>query len=261
MSELAAVLWLLGGFLLLLFLLAWFSRAISIIVQELVFVLTRSTDAATVAIFLLFVPGVLVHEAAHWLMARLLGLRTGKFRVWPRRSGRHIGLGSVSVESRNSLVDSLVGIAPLLAGTVLVAGIANWVFAAHTLVTTLTQDGPRAALQAFAVALERPDAALWAYLLFTIANAMMPSASDREPMTPVLTYAVTFAALYILLGMPVGFLADAMLWAMPALQSLTAGLLFTVLLDLGVLAVLWFLRLLFLRNAAGAPPKSNRAPR
>lgn len=261
MTDLAAVLWLLGAFLILLFLLAWLSRAISILVQELVYAFTRSTDAATVAIFLLFVPGVIVHEAAHWLTARLLGLRTGKFRVWPRRSGRHIGLGSVSVESRNALVDSLVGIAPLLAGTALITAIANWVFAASTLVTALPQQGVQAVLGGFFAALSRADGALWAYLLFTIANAMMPSASDREPMTPVITYAVAFAALYVLLGMPLDFLAAAMVWAMPALQSLSAGLLFTVLLDLGVLAFLWLLRLLFPRSGHPPAPKNNRATR
>jgi hypothetical protein len=71
---------------------------------------------------------VVIHEAAHWGMARLLGLRTGKFRVWPKRQGRHIGLGSVSVESRHVVLDSLVGIAPLLVGTALVAIIGNAIF-------------------------------------------------------------------------------------------------------------------------------------
>lgn len=248
MTDFTALLWLLGGFILLMLLLAWLSRQISILTQQLTFALTRSKEAPTVAVFLLFLPGVIVHEAAHWLMARMLGLRTGKFRVWPRRQGRHIGLGSVSVESRNPVLDSLVGLAPLIAGSVLVTLIANAIFGADALAGTLAQGALRDGWSEFRRALGRPDGAIWAYFLFTIANAMMPSASDREPLQPVIVYAVAAASLYILLGMPLEGLGVVLVWAMPALESLSAGLLFTVILDLLVVAVLFVLRLLVFRR-------------
>lgn len=244
MTDFAAVLWVLGTFILLLLLLAWFSRTISILFQQLIFAVTHSKDAPALAIFLLFLPGVILHEAAHWLMARALGLRTGKFRVWPRRQGRHIGLGSVSVESRNAFLDSLVGMAPLMAGSALVALIATYAFDAVPLAAAVGRGDLRGGWDIFRAALSRPDGALWAYLLFAVANAMMPSASDREPLQPVIVYAIAAAALYILLGMPLQGLAAAMLWAMPALQALSAGLLFTVILDLLVAAVLYVLILL-----------------
>ena len=91
------------GSILLLFVLAWFSRQISLHIQFPFYALTRSQNSATLAIFLFFLPGVFVHEAAHWGVARLLGLKTGKFRVWPKRQGKYIGLGSVSVESRDHM--------------------------------------------------------------------------------------------------------------------------------------------------------------
>lgn len=240
--------WLLiGSFVLLLLVLALLSRQISVNVQLLVYYLTRSLDAPTVAIFLIFLPGVIIHEAAHWSMARLLGLKTGKFRVWPKRHGKHIGLGSVSVQSRGPLWDSLVGVAPLVVGSILIGLIGNYIFNAFSVTGTLTQGRLQEAFQAFWAALGERDGILWAYLLFAIANAMMPSASDREPVKPVLLYASVASVLYVLLGMPLQGVQALMLWLTPSLQILTSALFFTILLDLAILAALSVVRLLVVR--------------
>ena len=245
--DAAASLWLLGAFLLLLLTLAWLSRQISLLLQLLVYHLTRSQDAPTVAIFLVFLPGVIIHEAAHWTVARLLGLRTGKFRVWPKRQGRHIGLGSVSVESKGAFTDSLVGIAPLVVGTVVVTLVGGHIFDAYDVTTSLADGRYLAALLAFWRALGKPDGALWAYLLFAVANAMMPSAADREPVKPILLYSVMAATLYILLGLPLTPVASFMVWLTPALQTLISALLFSVLLDAATWIVLWIIRLVAAR--------------
>ena len=101
-------------FVLFLLALAWLSRQLSLQIQWLLVLLTRSPDLTMLLLFLLLLPGVIIHEAAHWGMARLLGLKTSKFRVWPKKKGKHIGLGSVSVQRGNLWQDSLVGMAPLI---------------------------------------------------------------------------------------------------------------------------------------------------
>ena len=105
------------GLILSLAALAGLSRLLSRYLQYTIFYLTRSQDMSMVIYFLIFMPGVFVHESAHWLMARLLGLKTGKFRVWPQRQGKYIGMGSVQVSSGGVIIDNLVGMAPLIAGT------------------------------------------------------------------------------------------------------------------------------------------------
>ncbi len=247
MSDLSAALVLLAAFAGLLLAVAWLSRAISGEIQFLVYQLTRSKDAPALAIFLIFLPGVIIHEAAHWVTARLLGLKTGKFRVWPKRQGRHIGLGSVSVQSLNPVTDSLVGIAPLLTGSILVSLIGNYIFNAYHVAGTLAQGRVLEGFRTYWTALGTADGALWAYLLFAVANAMMPSASDREPLRPVLVYAGCAAGLYVLLGMPLDGVATLMVWLTPALQILTAGLFFVAVLDLAIYAVLMLTRLFLLR--------------
>jgi hypothetical protein len=243
MADLAPALPPLLGLLVLLLLLAWLSRQVSLHIQLPFYALTRSQDVPTLAIFLVFLPGVVIHEASHWSMARLLGLKTGKFRVWPKRHGKYIGLGSVSVESRNTFLDSLVGAAPLLVGTILVAIIGHWVFKTQPMSSALMQGEFQGAVDAFRLEFARPSALLWAYLLFTIGNAMMPSASDREPLKPVLFYMAVAASLYLLLGMPVQGATALLQWAAPALYALSSALLFVIVLDILALAVLYVVRL------------------
>jgi hypothetical protein len=247
MDDLATTLPPLVGSLFLLLILAWFSRQISLHIQYPFYTLTRSQNSATLAIFLIFLPGVIIHETAHWVMARLVGLKTGKFRVWPKRQGKYIGLGSVSVESRDAVRDSLVGVAPLLVGIVLVTIIGSLIFDAPRVMALVAEGNWLGAVIAFRQGLNRPSGLLWAYLLFTIANAMMPSASDREPVKPVLFYGALAIGFYIILGMPLQGATAVMQWLAPTLQNLSSALLFVIVLDAIALAFLYLIRLLISR--------------
>jgi hypothetical protein len=247
MTDLATTLPPLVGSILLLLILAWFSRQISLHIQFPFYTLTRSQNSATLAIFLLFLPGVFIHEGAHWVVARLLGLKTGKFRVWPKRQGKYIGLGSVSVESRDPIRDSLVGIAPLVVGTVLVTIIGHIIFETPRVSAYLAEGNWLGAVIAFRLALNQPSGLVWAYLLFTIANAMMPSASDREPLMPVLLYGLLAIAAYIILGMPLQGAAAVMQWLAPVLSNLSSALIFVIVLDVIILAILYLIRLIISR--------------
>ena len=247
MDDLATTLPPLVGSLLLLLVLAWFSRQISLHIQFPFYSLTRSQNSATLAIFLLFLPGVIIHEGAHWAVARLLGLKTGKFRVWPKRQGKYIGLGSVSVESRDPIRDSLVGVAPLIVGTILVTLIGRMIFDTPLVSGLLAEGNWLGAVIAFRQELNRPSGLIWAYLLFTIANAMMPSASDREPVMPVLFYSLLAVAAYIILGLPLQGAAAMMEWLAPILSNLSSAMLFVIVLDVVILAVLYIIRLIISR--------------
>lgn len=247
MDDLATTLPPLVGSIFLLLLLAWLSRQISLHIQFPFYTLTRSQNSATLAIFLLFLPGVFIHETAHWTVARLLGLKTGKFRVWPKRQGKYIGLGSVSVESRDPIRDSLVGVAPLLVGTVLVTIIGSIIFNTPQVSAYLADGNWLGAVIAFQRELNRPSGLIWAYLLFTIANAMMPSASDREPILPVLAYAALAIIAYIILGLPLQGAAVMMQGIAPTLANLSSALLFVIVLDIVILAILYIIRLLISR--------------
>jgi hypothetical protein len=108
----------------------------------------------------------------------------------------------------------------------------------------LSQGEILSGLSAFGAAIRAPDGILWAYMLFSIANAMMPSPSDRAPVKPVILYLGTALALYLFLGLPLAPLSSVLEQGVPALQALTSALIFTIVLDIGILIGLFILELI-----------------
>ena len=226
-------------FFILLAGLWWLSWRIGLLIQEIVYLITGSEDLAMVILFLIYLPGILVHEASHWLVARILGLKTSKFRVWPKYTRNTIGLGSVTVSSGGTLRDSLVGLAPLLVGSRLIVLIGEQVFETHTLPfswrTGRLLDGLTLVLDSLA---HKPDSLLWSYLLFAIANAMMPSASDRAPLKLLGIYIVLLAALFVFIdqsGRNVILLLDFLLGPV---QLLTGAFFLVAAIDLAIFLLL-----------------------
>ena len=159
--------------------LAWLSRQLSVRTQLVVYFATGSLDLATLAIFLLLLPGVFVHELSHWVAARLLGLRTSKFRVWPKRHKDRIGLGSVSVERGGTWRDSAVGMAPLITGSILLALVGAAVFQSDLLVEQLAQGRLLDTVGAFFDALAKPDGARLG--LFPVCDRQQHDAQPQRP--------------------------------------------------------------------------------
>lgn len=226
-----------------LLVLSWLSRQVSLGVQAVTYYLTGSADLASVIIFLVLLPGVLLHESAHWLAARAVGLRTGKFRVWPTKQGDYIGLGSVSVERSDIWRESIVGVAPLVAGNFVIALIGWRIFATPELLAALEAGRLLDTVGLFFDALGTADGLVWAYVLFTIGNSMMPSASDREPFKPVLIYTAFAALIYIVVGLPLAPVTFLLGWTVPMFEIAIGALVFLIVLDLLIWAVLLLLEI------------------
>jgi len=227
------------AFALLLLALAWASRTIGLLIQEIVYRLTSSGDMAMVILFLVYLPGIFIHEGAHWTMAKLLGLKTGKFRVWPQKKGKYIGMGAVTVSRGGTVRDSLVGMAPLLAGSALVALIAGEVFGAERLAGVWAQGNAWDVVASIFYSLAgQQDGLLWAWAIFAVANAMMPSASDREPLKMLLLYLALVGIAYILLDSSGQWFLQAALWLAGPTRLLVSALIFTLVIDGIILAVL-----------------------
>ena len=191
----------------------WVSRQLAFYFVSVIYRLTRHEGAAASIYAIVILPGTLVHETSHWLMAKLVGVRTGAFTVLPQIGPKGtLRLGAVDVRGGRLWQHTLIGLAPLLVCSLLTLLLAN----------SLVDVGQFIALwqvgqwnQAFAIlgaSLDQPDALLTVYLLFTVSDAMFLSASDRAPVKRMLLYlAVVLTVLFIITGFP----------ALPASWSLT----------------------------------------
>lgn len=201
--------------------------------------ITRNESAALIGYYLLFFPGILLHELSHIVAAKIVGLRVGKLSLGPKARRNSVELGSVTVSRGGPLRESLVGLAPFLGGSAALIAIGYWVFDVAALGQAWYAGGWLAALAAADGIWRVPDVWLWAYLIFAISNAMTPSPADRQPwLTAGLYIALALVVAYLLGGLallPQG-LSDHVAGA---LQVLTLAFIFTLALDLIAALLLW----------------------
>lgn len=159
--------------------------------------ISKKERLVTILYALLFLPGVIVHEGSHWLMAKLLRVPTYKFSLVPEWiSSGTLRFGYVEISKTDSIRGSIIGISPLIAGSVIVLWIASFQFGFIT-DPNMSQWG---AMQSwFESVIQTPNFGLWLYFLLTISNMMLPSASDRRAWlrATIILLAISFG-LYLL---------------------------------------------------------------
>ena len=202
--------------------------------QEVFLLLTGHAESATLLYSIVLLPGVALHEVSHALMAALLGVRVRRFSLRPeqQRNGV-IRLGYVEVLRSDSLRTSLIGAAPLFAGVAALVAIGVLVFDLGSMQSALAAGSAQKLLNLLLALPRATDSWLWIYIVFAIANSMMPSSSDTQSWPPVIGFAVAFSATLLLVGGTDLIAAIAPL-ARDVAQWLTAAFALTAFIDLAV---------------------------
>jgi hypothetical protein len=150
-------------------------------IQAVLLIMTRDARM-TISIFqVIFLPGVFLHEASHFLAAKILRVQTGRFSIFPRPlpNGR-LQLGYVEVARSDIVRDSLIGAAPLIFGTLFVSLITVYTLDMRVLWDTLRNGQVDLFVMGLGFLPRTRDFYFWFYLVFTISSTMMPSESDRH---------------------------------------------------------------------------------
>ena len=155
-------------------------------VQWVFLLITRRLDIAVMLFSLIFFPGVLLHEGSHYLTARLVGVRTGKFSIIPRPLDRsRLQLGYVETAHSDWIRDALIGMAPLITGGLFVAYTGVLQLKLPELAQVLWTGGVDAFSPLIDALVSRPDFWLWIYLALVVSSTMLPSESDRRAWLPL----------------------------------------------------------------------------
>jgi len=170
--------------------LLWLQRRVTYALQELSVRWVNDADVALIIYFVVVLPGVILHELSHWLMAKLLGVRVTPPKIGPVRKGRsnRVSLGSVRVGEVDPVRASLIGVAPLLSGAAAILVIGYLVLGVGELADAAGRYGLEGLLDGLGAVVRVPDFWLWLYLIFAISNAMLPSESDMDAVRPVLIF-------------------------------------------------------------------------
>lgn len=144
----------------------------------LIFLITRSRNISNWILAIIFLPGTIIHEFSHAIMAKLLFVRVGHMELIPQLHGESLKLGSVEVGKTDLVRNFLIGIAPFLVGFTILMSVLYLSFA----------------YQIFGINLV---SLLILFIVFIITNTMFSSKKDMEgAIELVILIAIFSIALY-----------------------------------------------------------------
>ncbi len=207
-------------------------------IQGFALALTGNPGCAVRLLFYLLLPGVLLHEASHYVVAKLLLVRTNGMNIGIGNTRtRQVSLGSVNIARTDPIRESIVGVAPFVVGLTAIWLIVGWGFGVWpNSGLTITQMVERVRDYAY-------DWTTWLdlYLVFAVSTAMIPSESDREPWGPVIIVFGVGVATLFLLGWTPRVPQNFVTLARQLIDALTFALGIAVVVN-GIIAVLlWIL--------------------
>ncbi len=165
-------------FLLELVFLYFLSNLLQKSLSRVIFKITKKKEVTVNILLILFLPGVIVHELSHFLIASLFFVRTGEIRFLPQITEDGARLGSVEIEKTDPMRRAIIGFAPIFVGIAILLTLSYYFTLGKISGIVLT--------------------VVLFYLLFAIASTMFSSKKDLEGTIELLvTVLVIFAAAYI----------------------------------------------------------------
>lgn len=169
--------------LLLLFL---FSKSLTSHLSLLFFKIFKSQKVSIILIAIIFLPGTIIHEISHFLVANILFVNTYGMELVPKLTGESLKLGSVQVGKTDIVRNFFIGIAPFIIGLALIFTILYYAFLNNIF-----------GFNFFTIAV--------LYFLFVVSNTMFSSKKDMEGAIELLVISGIIFLLLFFFGKKVGF--------------------------------------------------------
>jgi hypothetical protein len=180
-------------FLFEIILLSFLSKHLINSIFRLVYYISKSRAVSAHFLAFIFLPGTIIHELSHVICAGVLMVHTGEIEFIPEIHEGGIKLGSAEIGITDPIRRSLIGIAPVLIGLLIIIG-GLYLFSSNLLLGK--------------------SYSIWIYLaifyaLFVVGNTMFSSNKDLEGVLGVVVlivsvliaiYMLGFSGLFVFLG-------------------------------------------------------------
>lgn len=161
--------------------LFFLSRTITSSLSHILYRVSGSHRFSVIALAILLLPGTIIHELSHILMAGVLLVHVGEMDFLPQSSGNEVRLGSAEIGVTDPFRRALIGVAPLIIGTSIILS-SLWFFNQFSNIYLH---------------------AITLFMIFEIGNTMFSSKKDMEGFFALLTALIVvsiviFTAIYFL---------------------------------------------------------------
>lgn len=211
-------------FFILLVLLFVSSYFLTQSLSALFYRITKSQKITVMLLALLFFPGVVIHELAHFFMASLLFVPTGEIEFMPQIHGDRVKLGSVQVGLTDPIRRALIGLAPVLVGAGALLGVVYYFLSNPFLYQSV--DWLRLSIVF--------------YVVFELSNTMFSSRRDIEGTVELILALLIIFFLLFLLGVRIPQSTMQFMFSPQVTGFFATGgklLLFPLLFNLGILGI------------------------
>ncbi|QQG40746.1 MAG: hypothetical protein HYV37_00235 [Candidatus Levyibacteriota bacterium] len=176
-------------------------------------------------IALVFLPGIVVHELAHLLVANLLLVKTGHIEFVPQINKHGVKLGSVEIIKTDPIRRMMIGFAPVFVGIAMLFSILYAIIQKDVIAKNITSQPLQVVFYIMAF-----------YFLFVISNTMFSSSKDMEGTAEVLLVVLGIAVALYAVGVRVDYslLQGILVSQEGILQKAVMLLSFPIVIDLGV---------------------------
>ncbi len=201
--------------------------------QLITWLITGNRKLAVIVYSLIFLPGIIIHEISHFFMAAFLGVRTGEITIFPSVSTEdgEQHLGSVEVTKTDMFRSSLIGIAPLIFGSVIIIAVTKWQF--PQILNNLSQFSwplNQLLIEGKNI-LAIPLNLIWIYLIFAISNTMFVSSADRRSWPAMIILLLLISGLAISTGTATSIIQSLKTPLMIGINILNAAFFISLVID------------------------------
>ncbi len=184
----------------------------------------RSEKAVFTIVTLVFFPGTILHETAHFIFAIALMLRVRDFSIFPTFEQDYIKLGSVVYEKKDYIRGILVGIAPIFAGLFFFWFIGHFELFSQENITFKLFLG---------------------YLVFVVSSTMFSSKQDLVDLVFILPFILLTAGLIYIFNLNINVIFRnqyVLRGILSFITTVNSYLLFTILVNVGFITVFKMVR-------------------
>lgn len=211
-----------------LLVLFFLSKHLINIMHSLFYGVFRSKRISLTLITILFLPGTIIHELSHWLIAEIVRVKTGEISLTPeieQKNGRemYVKLGHVQVAESDPIRKYLIGFAPLFMG----------MFFLFLLIWIFGYFWPQITDQRIQIGF----AILIGYLLFSVSNNMFSSKKDLEGFIFVIPFLIILGIAVYWSGIDIHLTGRSLALYTQIVNGLTKALGIVIGINVGILLI------------------------